>query len=252
MKKKRLGGSPITSGKLTSRTTIKASAGTVTADSRYSFTGSFLHAAGVFARRAHEMESIEDISAEGIVEHRGCVVAAVMQSVAALEAEIYEITVHGPGHHLGSNHIDLDAKSFLGPLEELIDNRDVLSRYELVLHLLKKQPLRRDTQLWERTVLLVRLRNALVHYKSRWGRDMDAKLTASLKKLALRRPSFVPELEPFFPHQCLGAHCAAWAVDTSFKFLSTFYSLLGPVAPVACLESSLAALLTPSLAKKGK
>lgn len=175
--------------------------------------------------------------AEEITEHRGYVVGAVMQSVAALEAEIYEITVHGPGHHLGSNYIDVKAREFLAPLEELIDDQDVLERYSLVLHLLQKGPLPRDSGIWENALLLIRLRNALVHYKSQWGRDMSPKLLASLQKLALPKPPFISQHEFFFPNQCLSAACAGWAVDASFKFLTTFYQLLGLPAPIAHIES---------------
>ena len=212
---------------------IQSRTGTVTADARYSFTAHFLHAAAIFVRRAYEIEAVTSHNTEQITEHRGYVVGAVMQSVAALEAEIYEVTAHGPGHHLGSNHIDAKAREFLVPLVDLIDNQDVLERYHLVLHLLQKGSLARDSALWENTLLLIRLRNALVHYKSQWGRDISPKLLAGLQKLALPRPPFISRHEFFFPNQCLSAARGAWAVDTSFKFLTTFYELLGFPAPIA-------------------
>ena len=69
------------------------------ADVRYSFTNQFLRGAALFARRAREIEEGGPSTvAESLqTEHRACVVAAVMQAVAALEAEIWEITSHGPG-----------------------------------------------------------------------------------------------------------------------------------------------------------
>jgi hypothetical protein len=226
---------------------IQLGQGSLKADVRYSFTATFLHAAAIFVRYADEIESIAsvELDADKITEHRGYVLAAVMHSVAALEAEIFEVSTHGPGHHLGSNHIDAAAQLFLAPLEDLIDDQEVLQRYALVLHLLAKQPIPRDEKLWEHASLLVKLRNALVHYKSRWGREMDTtKFLASLKKLGLPRPSFVSAYENAFPQRYLSAACAAWAVQTSIAFLLEFYARLGFPAPVAHIEAKVQSLLT--------
>ncbi|RFB76601.1 hypothetical protein DYH55_19215 [Methylovirgula sp. 4M-Z18] len=64
-----------------------------------------------------------------------------MQSAAAVEAESAELTIHGPGHHLGLGHVDVQARDFLRPLAEFIDYQDALTRYKVILHLLHKQPL---------------------------------------------------------------------------------------------------------------
>src|SRR5258706_10562543 len=84
-----------------------------TADTRYSFTAQFLRGGAIFARRAHEIETSANVSEELRSEHVACVVGAVTQAAAALEAEIYEILTHGPGHHLGSNGINATARDFL-------------------------------------------------------------------------------------------------------------------------------------------
>jgi hypothetical protein len=80
-------------------------------DIRYSFTAHFLIRARYFASRALEFEqeggASEDIPT--VMHHRSYVVSTVMQSVAALETEIFEVTTHGLGHHLGSDGIDLAA-----------------------------------------------------------------------------------------------------------------------------------------------
>jgi hypothetical protein len=112
-------------------------------DIRYSFTAQFLRGAAIFAKQAHEMENAASQRAdeEFIYEHRACVVASITQSVAALEAEISEVMDHGPGHHLGSNSIDVNGRDFLHPLSDMIDRERTLDRYELVLHLLKKPSL---------------------------------------------------------------------------------------------------------------
>src|SRR3989304_3193340 len=135
------------------------------ADTRYSFMPQFLEAAAIFARRSAEIECTAGTTTTDLLqaEHRGCVVSVIMQCAAALETEIYEITVYGPGYHLGSNKTDHKAREFLRPCAEMIDYQEVVSRYELVLHLLQKPELSRSAQPFQDTALLVRLRNELIH-----------------------------------------------------------------------------------------
>jgi hypothetical protein len=60
------------------------------------------------ARVAAEIESkpAAAVTEDDKVAHRGYVTGAIMQATAALECEIWEVMVYGPGHHLGSNGID--------------------------------------------------------------------------------------------------------------------------------------------------
>jgi hypothetical protein len=44
-----------------------------------------------------------------------CVVDAVIPAAAALEAEISEVLLHGPSHHLASNGQIATARDFLSP-----------------------------------------------------------------------------------------------------------------------------------------
>lgn len=85
--------------------------GEVNADVRTSMTGQFLMASAMQARAAQAIEAkpMADVLENDQVAHRGFVVGAIMQSTAALECEIWEVMIYGPGHHLGSNGIDLEA-----------------------------------------------------------------------------------------------------------------------------------------------
>ena len=198
-------------------------------DIRYTFTSQFLEASAIFAKRTREIERSFGVSPSEIcgAEHRGLVVAAIMQCAAALETEIHEISRYGPGAHLGSDHTDRQGQEFLEPLADVIDGQDTLSRYEIVLHLLKRPPLKRDAQPFQSAALLVRLRNELVHYKSRWNQEMDtSKLLAALRSLRHQRPPFVAAGSSFFPHECLSADCAAWAVRSAVDFIDAFYARL--------------------------
>jgi hypothetical protein len=150
-----------------------------------------------------------------------------MQATAALECEIWEVVVYGPGHHRGSGEIDREARDFLAPLAEVIDRESVLERYWLVLHLLKKNSLDRGAQPWQDASLVVRLRNELVHYKSRWGDDLEGSaLLQALQNKNHPKPPFVKTAN-FFPYQCLSAACASWGVRACVAFLDAFYTNLG-------------------------
>ena len=207
-----------------------AFSGTSSADMRMSLVGTYLLASAHFAARAKAIELMEatTVTEELQTEHRGSVLASVMQSSAALEAEVYEIAAHGPGHHLGSNGIDAAGHQLLEPLTDLIDSQEVLERYCLVLHLLQKPALDRSTHVWEHAQLLIRLRNSVVHYKSRWNNEIEAtKFLKSLKKLRQAKPPFVSIHSPYYPTQCLNAACALWAVQSALRFLEVFYGNLG-------------------------
>jgi hypothetical protein len=220
------------------RLTIRA-----TADTRYSFTAQFLRGGAIFARRAHEIEASENVSGELQSEHVACVVGAVTQAAAALEAEIYEVLIHGPGHHLGSNGIDTTARDFLLPLSEVIDGEPTLRRYDLVLHLLHKPSFDRGARPYQIADLLIALRNELIHYKSKWGEQLNrAKIFSRLQQLQFDKPTFMPPHTNFFPHQCLSASLASWSVTTSVDFINTFYNNLAVASP---LSSHAAHLIVP-------
>jgi hypothetical protein len=223
-------------------------------DVRYSFTSQFLVGSAMFAQRAREIEDdSQTISEENRTLHRALVVSAIIQSVAALEAEISEVVIHGPGHHLGSNGIDKDARDFLMPLKDvLLDRSRTLECYERILHLLRK-PVDKGTEPFQSATTLVHLRNGLIHYKSRWGKDLESEdLIKALRILNFKAPPFVQASQNFFPHHVLCSSCASWAVTTAKKFIDCFYARLNIQSPLRPYESRIAvpAILRESKSKK--
>jgi hypothetical protein len=206
-----------------------------TMDSRYSFTAQFIHGAAIFARHAHEIELAAKASDEMQAQHRAYVVGAIVQSAAALESEIAEIVMHGPGHHLGSNHTDHSARDFLSPMKDIIDRQPPLRKYDLVLHLLRKVALDHGALPYQHAELLFQLRNELTHYKSRWGMQMKGpkSVMSRLQNLRLAKPQFATPNMNFFPHRCLSASLASWCVITGMVFIDEFYKKLTIVSPLA-------------------
>jgi hypothetical protein len=86
-----------------------------------------------------------------------------------------------------------------------------------------------NLQPWQDMTTLVRLRNELVHYKSKWGEQMSQEkfISKTLPGLRLTLPPFVDSGSNYFPHLLLGAACAAWSVRTAVAFLDTFYERMG-------------------------
>jgi hypothetical protein len=206
-------------------------------DVRYSFTAQHLLASAMFARESTEIERRhpKDPLEEVRIHHRGLIIAAVMQSAAAVEAESAEITLHGPWHHLGSDNADPRTAEFLKPLADLIDRQESLDRYQTILHLLNKGAMPKDRNPWQDMSTLVKLRNELIHYKSNWGREMDRSkfFNGRLPSLHLAPPPFVDcASQNLFPHQILGAACAAWSVKTAVAFIEEVYKTLGIDSPL--------------------
>src|SRR5208283_1092576 len=142
--------------------------------SRYSLVAQFLCSSAQFARRCVDIERIINPDELLQTEHLGLVTAAIMQSVAAVEANSAEVITHGPGSHLGLSADTEETRAFLAPLDEFIDNRrEPLKRYKLILHLLRKPPLIEGEQPWQNMQALVRLRNALTHHTSKWREEVE-------------------------------------------------------------------------------
>ena len=218
---------------------------------RYSFTAQFVRGSAFFATQARQLEDSHPDTApeEAVSQHGAFVVGAVIQCAAALEAEIAEVIHHGPGHHLGSNGIDAGARDFLEPLIDVIEGEATLRQYEVVLHLLKRPSLVRGALPYQPAALLIRLRNELVHFKSKWGPEMESEsLFTALQQLRFKKPLFVPENTNFFPHHCLSASLATWTVTTTIAFIEDFYAKLGVQSPLNAYMSRLA---VPPVVKHG-
>lgn len=186
---------------------------------------------------ASAIEALPPDSVDGDLrsEHLAFTTSAIMQSVAALEADSWEVINHGPRRHLGSSPENSEAISKIAPLAEILEGLDALKRYSAVFHLLGKQPLDQGAQPWQDTQLLIRLRNEITHYKSRSGTEMSqAKLFVALQSKPAQRPPFWPEQGMnFFPLHCLGSERAAWAVLTTQALINTVYKRLEVKSPLA-------------------
>jgi hypothetical protein len=208
---------------------FKTSGSSARMTTRYSFTAQYIGGSAILASRAAEIERQATPTGASRAEHRALVVGSVVQASSALETALAEILMHGPGHHLGTNGLDVEARDFIRPLGEVIDRHPgVLERWRVVLHVLKKPELVRGEWPYQDADLLVGLRNELVHYRSHWEGEMHKRsLLSGLRAKKFRPPAFVKGNVNDFPHNILGADCARWACQTAVDFLDHVYAQLG-------------------------
>jgi hypothetical protein len=211
-------------------------------DARYNFTLQYLATARQAALQAGAIERryANGQASDAIrVKHLGFSTTAVFHSYAALEAEIWSILNHGPGHHLGSNGIDRAAVETLKPLIKLLDREDILNRCQIMLQVLKKPVMPVGQGVAQDLRILARVRNELVHYKSRWNRELtEEAFVRGLRSKNFAVPPFRRDAPVYFPLQVLGASCAAWCVQTAFDFLRVFYDQLGVHRPLGKFRSA--------------
>ncbi len=202
---------------------------------RYNFTINFLVGATTFANKALEIDiKGNNATEEERLQHKAYVAGSIMQSVAALESEVWSLLNHGPGHHLGSNGLDKKAQEILSIVADSFEKEQVITKYNLILQLIKAKKLDLGKQPMQDLKLLIGLRNEITHFKSILTDELDRKnLFKALSKLDPKPPSFYPESGMnFFPHICLNHRRAKWAVLTAVNFIDYYYIELGIASPI--------------------
>ena len=105
----------------------------------------------------------------------------------------------------------------------------MLAKYDLVLALNNREGFQRGGKVYQDADALVDLRNAVVHYRTGVRHHPDPAPLKIEKRLAGKFPpsQFCDQSVEFFPHRCLGAGCAVWAVKAARTFADEFHAKLG-------------------------
>lgn len=189
---------------------------------------SHFESAFFYAEMANKIEcaSFKD-KCFGRVAHDSFVLNAVISSVCALEAHINEFT-HLTCEELPNNTLD---RSDFRKLS-------ILKKYSIILDLLKREPFDKSIEPYQSVVLLIKLRNALVHHKpvlqpiersierSYVGDVKPIKLVKQLKGKFNLNP-LVPDWAPLWTGKILSAGCANWAADSALNFILVFSNKFG-------------------------
>lgn len=199
---------------------------------KHSFSKQHHWAARNFSEEAAHIENsnTELSKVEDVRKHRAYVTGAILFAIAALEAsinEFYQEALDGNKNTLsGLNDSQLStlAKQWV----TFNSHFSVLEKYQEALKSVGQKEFDRSRNPFQDTSSLVYLRNALIHYKPEWEDEakVHQKIEVRLhKKFSLNTFSNPKGL--WFPHQCLGAGCAKWSVDTIESFMSEFCKVLG-------------------------
>jgi hypothetical protein len=188
--------------------------------SRTNFAVQHIFAAANFSRRADELEHINAGKPFGAFfeEIVWNVSAAILFAVAALEADANEVFMDAE-MNLKEQDNDLIQRIW-----QLMEQKGILDKYEMALFLKNKKRLDKGEVVWRDTANLIKLRNALVHFKPEWAdaKTEHKKIENRLNGRFRLSPFLSPESE-FFPKRCMSHGCAEWAVKTALAF-RTFFS----------------------------
>jgi len=211
------------------------------------FSAIHIQAAALFAMQAKAIEVARADTAKSATDHEAYVVGAVLSSVAFLEAAINELFADASDRwfhprsrskrKLPSATVRLMANMWEHGIPRTA-RYSVLEKYAIALILARKKPTDKGAPVWQATEVLIRLRNALIHYEPTDEPELifeddkykppdgEHKLAKALRGRFPLNSLAAPN-HPYFPDQILGYGCAAWAVNTSIAFADEFAQRLG-------------------------
>jgi len=199
---------------------------------KHSFSKQHYSAASYFSNEAKKIEnSNANLSKLDLSKHRTYITGTIFFAVAALEASINEFYLEVIDRNKNTlSSLNDTELSDLANIWKDVETKAILDKYQEALKSLGKKEFDRGRNPFQDTDSLITLRNALVHYKPEWDDETDVhkKIETRLhKKFSLN--TFSKPKNLWFPHQCLGAGCARWSIDTIESFMSEFCKALGIV-----------------------
>ena len=165
-------------------------------------------------------------------EARSNALAAVLLAAASLESsvnELYQQAVDKDRNALKS-FSDSQMK-LLAELWPEIEKLSPMRKYQVALVVVEHEPMSQGQEPYRSADGLMRLRNALVHFRPEWDDELrDHRLLE--KRLSQLFPvSALADRAKgqmvWFPHKCLGAGCAEWAIESAVRFSRQFVNTLG-------------------------
>jgi hypothetical protein len=198
----------------------------------------WLWAARHFVRETESIERAGNRTPAFDLRHRALVLAAITGSVSFLEAtvnELFEDAVDGHGVRgdgylapLAPGVVVLMASHWVG----LAHGRamSVLDKYELLARCAGVPALDLGARPAQDVAALVRLRNALIHFlPDDTAADLEHHLQRSLRGRFRTNGLMSGMGNPWWPDHCLGAGCAAWAVQSGVAFTDNVMARIGIV-----------------------
>jgi hypothetical protein len=148
------------------------------------------------------------------------VTATILSSVASLEANINEIFADVRDHMIVFDGLDIN---LLTEIWDLIEKKPILGKYQFALVLKKKDRMNKGGQHYQDADTLIKVRNALVHFKPEWLDEQEEhdKIGKLLRGKFTLSP-FLTENDPIFPMRCMTHGFADWALRSSLEVAQCF------------------------------
>jgi len=202
---------------------VHAKASAVRVVIRSYFSTHLLWAARDSADKAAAIESRHDGDSKFDMEHRAHVLQAIMSAAAFLEAMINELFQDAHDGH------GIENDGYIAPLSprtrELMAGwwavsdegfEQVLKKYQLLLLFADKPKLDTGAEPYQSAKLLIRLRNAVAHYKSESvSADVEHAFTKALRGRFDDNHLMDGSGNSWWPSHALGAGCAFWAAESA-------------------------------------
>ena len=238
------------------------------ADTRFYFSQVHLRTAVLFAQMSKKIEANTRQTQRDREMHWSYVVTSVMTSVAFIEAAINEVYSDAAEDMKYQNMApDVTGKlAAIWQIESFRRGASLLEKYQVALRLADKTEFNKGEAPCQDVVLVVRLRNALVHFVPQTvtvgaspGLTLDRgthelekclkgkfplnplalkiKQGGGIKGVAHFETDFVA---PFFPDECLGYGCAKWAFGSCLAFTDKFFAEMNVTPYYATMRSKYA------------
>jgi hypothetical protein len=207
---------------------VGSATGTATATAvarvKNNFSRQHLIAARHFASLAVSTEGKGSVSEQETNEHRAYVIGSVVLSTAFIEASINEFYLEAvDGNQTSLVGLTTQQMAMLAERWKNLERSQVLQKYQIALDICGKGKFTIDPELFQGTYGLVKMRNVLIHYRPEWDDELKEHKEVQTR-LADLFPlnSLASAGSLWFPHQCLGAGCAQWAVTQAADFVTAF------------------------------
>lgn len=143
-------------------------------------------------------------------------IATILTSVAALEAYLNELFVD---HDKTFPDVRIDV---MAKLWELYEQKSILDKLAFALLLRQGSPFDKSTSPYQDVNALIKLRNALTHYKPEWSNEQvaHAKVSKALEGKIVKSAYFLNE--SLFPRAWVSHGTTYWAIQSVITLINDF------------------------------
>lgn len=205
-----------------------------------------------FTRLAGEIEQHSNFVWGTFKPHEAYAMGAVLSSVAFVEAAVNELYADAADNShpsetmrsIGEGYamkMPKDVRGLLAGLwstEKFRLTARTLEKYEVALRAAGGEEFDRGSHPYQDVALLIKLRNALIHFEPESHHEgnfeptgFERKLTGKFALNPLAAPPINPlgndPLLPFLPDKCLGHGCAMWTLTSTVAFTEQFFTNMG-------------------------